>query len=100
MLLLQNRDLGAGLYLPAPRGPIWGAGPMNSGPGSRPPTRRREEWTMSLPEVVNREEWLVARKALLAREKELTRQKDLLNADRRRLPMVAVEKPYEFEGPD
>jgi predicted dithiol-disulfide oxidoreductase (DUF899 family) len=55
---------------------------------------------MSLPDVVSREEWLVARKALLAREKEFTRLKDTLNADRRRLPMVAVEKEYEFEGPE
>ena len=55
---------------------------------------------MTLPEVVTREEWLVARKDLLAREKELTRQRDLLNAERRRLPMVAVEKSYTFEGPD
>jgi predicted dithiol-disulfide oxidoreductase (DUF899 family) len=54
---------------------------------------------MSLPDVVTRDEWLVARKALLAREKEFTRQKDALNADRRRLPMVAVEKDYTFEGP-
>jgi predicted dithiol-disulfide oxidoreductase (DUF899 family) len=55
---------------------------------------------LNLPEVVTREQWLVARKELLAREKELTRQRDLLNADRRRLPMVAVEKEYVFEGPD
>jgi predicted dithiol-disulfide oxidoreductase (DUF899 family) len=55
---------------------------------------------MTLPDVVTRQEWLEARKALLVREKEHTRQKDLLNADRRRLPMVAVEKDYEFEGPD
>jgi predicted dithiol-disulfide oxidoreductase (DUF899 family) len=55
---------------------------------------------MSLPDVASREEWLDARKLLLAREKELTRQKDALNADRRRLPMVAVEKAYEFEGPE
>ena len=55
---------------------------------------------MSLPEVVSREEWLVARKALLAREKEFTRLKDALNADRRRLPMVAVKKDYAFEGPE
>lgn len=54
---------------------------------------------MSLPEVVSREQWLVARKELLAREKELTRQRDGLNADRRRLPMVAVGKDYAFEGP-
>jgi predicted dithiol-disulfide oxidoreductase (DUF899 family) len=54
---------------------------------------------MSLPDVTSREEWLTARKALLAREKEFTHQKDALNADRRRLPMVAVEKEYTFEGP-
>jgi predicted dithiol-disulfide oxidoreductase (DUF899 family) len=55
---------------------------------------------MSLPDIVSREEWLVARRAILAREKELTRQKDALNADRRRMPMVRVEKDYRFEGPD
>ena len=55
---------------------------------------------MSLPRVVSREEWLVARKDLLAREKELTRQRDALNADRRRLPMVRIEKDYTFEGPE
>jgi predicted dithiol-disulfide oxidoreductase (DUF899 family) len=55
---------------------------------------------MSLPNVVSREEWLVARKTLLEREKELTRQRDALNADRRRLPMVKIEKDYVFEGPD
>src|SRR4051794_22857295 len=52
------------------------------------------------PEVVSREEWLVARKELLARGKELTRARDRLNADRRRLPMVRVDEPYAFEGPD
>jgi predicted dithiol-disulfide oxidoreductase (DUF899 family) len=55
---------------------------------------------MALPEVVSRQEWLAARKALLVREKEATRARDALNADRRRLPMVEVDKPYRFEGPD
>jgi predicted dithiol-disulfide oxidoreductase (DUF899 family) len=55
---------------------------------------------MSLPQVVSRDEWLVARRALLAREKELTRVRDALSADRRRLPMVRVEKDYRFEGPE
>ncbi|MBO0851967.1 MAG: DUF899 family protein, partial [Pseudonocardia sp.] len=55
---------------------------------------------MDLPEVVTQEEWLEARKKLLVREKELTRLRDQLNADRRRLPMVEVEKDYRFEGPD
>lgn len=51
------------------------------------------------PEIVSREEWLVEREKLLAREKELTRLRDALNADRRRLPMVEMEKGYVFEGP-
>jgi predicted dithiol-disulfide oxidoreductase (DUF899 family) len=54
---------------------------------------------VALPEVVSREEWLAARKKLLAREKELTRQRDALNAERRRLPMVRIDKEYVFEGP-
>jgi predicted dithiol-disulfide oxidoreductase (DUF899 family) len=55
---------------------------------------------MALPDVVSREEWLAARKDLLAKEKELTRARDALSADRRRLPMVRLDKPYEFDGPD
>jgi predicted dithiol-disulfide oxidoreductase (DUF899 family) len=54
---------------------------------------------VSLPQVVSREEWLVARQELLAREKEMTRARDALSADRRRLPMVRIEKEYRFEGP-
>lgn len=61
---------------------------------------RRGLWDMSLPEIVTRDEWLAARTALLDREKELTRARDALAADRRRLPMVEVEKPYVFDGPD
>ncbi|MEZ0064571.1 putative dithiol-disulfide oxidoreductase (DUF899 family) [Streptacidiphilus sp. MAP12-20] len=53
---------------------------------------------MSLPEIVSREEWLVARKELLAKEKEFTRLKDALNADRRRLPMVRLDREYTFES--
>jgi predicted dithiol-disulfide oxidoreductase (DUF899 family) len=54
---------------------------------------------MGLPDVTSREEWLAARKQLLGREKELTAVRDALNADRRRLPMVRIDKPYVFEGP-
>ena len=52
------------------------------------------------PEIVSRDEWLVARKKLLAHEKELTRQRDRVNAERRRLPMVRIEKDYGFDGPE
>jgi len=55
---------------------------------------------MNLPQVVSREEWLAARKELLAKEKELTRQRDALTPERRRLPMVKIDKEYLFEGPD
>ena len=55
---------------------------------------------MSLPKVVSHEQWLAAREALLAKEKELTRARDALVAERRRLPMVEVDKDYRFEGPD
>ena len=51
-----------------------------------------------MPPIVSREAWLVARKALLAREKEITRLRDEVNAARRRLPMVKIEKPYVFTG--
>ena len=54
----------------------------------------------NLPEVVSRQEWLAARKALLVQEKEVTRARDRVNADRRRLPMVRMDKPYTFTGPD
>jgi predicted dithiol-disulfide oxidoreductase (DUF899 family) len=50
------------------------------------------------PEVVTQHAWLEARKTLLSREKQLTRMRDELNADRRRLPMVEVEKDYRFAG--
>lgn len=55
---------------------------------------------MGLPNVVTREEWLGARQELLAREKAATRARDALNARRRELPMVEIEKLYVFEGPD
>jgi predicted dithiol-disulfide oxidoreductase (DUF899 family) len=53
---------------------------------------------MALPEVVSREQWLEARLRLLAEEKKHTRQRDALNAERRRLPMVRIEKDYVFDG--
>lgn len=52
------------------------------------------------PEISTREEWPAARLKLLTHEKELTRHKDRVNAERRRLPMVLIDKDYQFEGPD
>jgi hypothetical protein len=43
--------------------------------------------------VVSPEEWLAARKDLLV--KEASRAGDRVNADRRRLPMVCIDKPID-----
>ena len=55
---------------------------------------------MDTPPIVSSEEWNRAREELLIREKELTRARDALAAERRRMPWLAVEKEYRFEGPD
>src|SRR3984893_4770808 len=55
--------------------------------------------TIPHPPIVSRDQWLTKRKNLLADEKELTKQYDHVNADRRRLPMVKIEKDYLFDGP-
>ena len=55
---------------------------------------------MNLPRVVSPAEWETAHAALLVKEKEATRARDALAAQRRRLPMVRVDKEYEFDGPE
>jgi predicted dithiol-disulfide oxidoreductase (DUF899 family) len=55
---------------------------------------------MSLPPIATREEWLVAREALQRQEDEAVAALARASAARRALPMVEVEKPYRFEGPD
>jgi predicted dithiol-disulfide oxidoreductase (DUF899 family) len=59
-----------------------------------------EAETIPHPPIATREDWLEKRKELLQREKELTRQYDKVNASRRRLPMVELEKPYMFDSPE
>jgi predicted dithiol-disulfide oxidoreductase (DUF899 family) len=55
---------------------------------------------MKTQPIVSPEEWKTAREALLRKEKELTRARDALAAERRRMPWMAVEKDYRFEGPN
>jgi predicted dithiol-disulfide oxidoreductase (DUF899 family) len=55
---------------------------------------------VNLPKVVSQAEWQVAHENLLAKEKEATRTRDALAAERRRGPVVRMDKEYVFEGPD
>jgi predicted dithiol-disulfide oxidoreductase (DUF899 family) len=55
---------------------------------------------METAPIVSPEEWKAAREQMLVKEKEMTRARDALAAQRRRMPWMAVEKDYAFEGPD
>src|SRR2546421_8130313 len=55
---------------------------------------------MNTPPIVSSKEWEAARQQLLVKEKDLTRARDALAAQRRRMPWLAVEKEYEFDGPE
>jgi predicted dithiol-disulfide oxidoreductase (DUF899 family) len=54
---------------------------------------------MNTPPIVSPQDWEDARLELLVKEKQLTRASDALAAERRRMPWLAVEKEYGFEGP-
>src|SRR2546430_10269916 len=58
-----------------------------------------KESVMNTPPTVTQDEWEAARQQLLVKEKQLTRARDALAAERRRMPWLAVEKEYEFDGP-
>jgi predicted dithiol-disulfide oxidoreductase (DUF899 family) len=53
---------------------------------------------MKMPKVVSAKEWEAAHQKLLVKEKELTHARDAMAAERRRMPWMAVEKKYEFDG--
>ena len=55
---------------------------------------------MTHHQIVSRDEWIAARKELLQKEKDFTHLRDRLNADRRALPWVKVEKEYLFDTPN
>ena len=54
---------------------------------------------MNTPPIVSPQEWEAARQQLLVKEKEVTRARDALAAERRRMPWLAVDEDYEFDGP-
>src|SRR5438094_5234411 len=61
--------------------------------------RETEASQINRPKIVSAQEWEAARQQLLVKEKELTRARDPLAAERRRMPWLALEKAYEFDGP-
>src|SRR5205814_9818934 len=61
--------------------------------------RETEANQIHRPKMVSAQEWEAARQQLLMKEEELTRARDALAAQRRRMPWLAVEKEYEFDGP-
>src|SRR5262245_65955029 len=62
--------------------------------------RKGEQTTMRTPPIVSPEAWEAAHQRMLAKEKVLMRARDALAAERRRMPWMAFEKKYEFEGPE
>src|ERR1700686_3048768 len=62
--------------------------------------RKGGQLAINTPPIVSPQEWDAAREQLLVKEKALTRARDALAAERRRMPWVAVEKEYEFDGPE
>ncbi|MBV8927509.1 MAG: DUF899 family protein, partial [Mycobacteriaceae bacterium] len=54
---------------------------------------------MGTPAIVSPQEWQAAWQDMLVREKEVTRARDALAAARRRMPWLAVDKDYLFDGP-
>lgn len=55
---------------------------------------------MNLPNIVSPAEGQKAREKFLIREEEAVLARAELAAERRKLPMVRIDKEYEFEGPD
>src|ERR1700722_11208184 len=57
------------------------------------------QFAMNTPPIVSQQAWAAAHQQLLVKEKALTRSRDALAAERRRMPWLAVDKKYEFDGP-
>lgn len=62
-------------------------------------TKTKTEESAGLPKIVSSAAWQQALDKIRAKEKAATRASDALAAERRRLPMVRIEKDYTFDGP-
>jgi predicted dithiol-disulfide oxidoreductase (DUF899 family) len=63
------------------------------------PSPEAQKHAVNTHQVVSRQEWDAAWKQMLAKEKAFMKARDAFIAERRRMPWMAVEKPYVFEGP-
>lgn len=64
------------------------------------PGGKAAELSFATPPVVSPAEWQAAWERMLVKEKAQMRARDALAAERRRMPWMAVDKDYVFEGPD
>src|SRR6266550_7751240 len=62
-------------------------------------TKSKPKNLLQKHKIVSPQEWEAARQELLVKEKAFTRARDALAAKRRRMPWMAVEKAYVFDGP-
>ena len=56
--------------------------------------------TLAHPPVVSQTEWDAALAGMTEREKAVAAAMHELAAERKRMPMVRVERDYSFEGPE
>ena len=61
---------------------------------------RKDNFPTKMPPIVSAQEWQAAWQKMLVKEKAFTHARDALAAERRRMPWQAVEKAYEFDGPN
>ena len=66
----------------------------------KPDNEGKSELPATHPEIVSPEQWKAAWQQMLVKEKATMKAHDALAAERRRMPWMAVEKAYEFEGPN
>ncbi len=55
---------------------------------------------MSMPEIVSQDEWTIAREAMGDKKQAAAESRLELAAERRRMPMIRIDKEYRFERPD
>jgi predicted dithiol-disulfide oxidoreductase (DUF899 family) len=70
-----------------------------SGNESTVPSREAQTRVVNTHRVASPAEWQHAWEAMLVKEKAFSKTRDALMAERRRMPWMAVDKSYVFDGP-